>query len=553
MGPESVSDLAGARTPRATARPRAASTPQTVSVAALFERSYRDYADRIALVDGDRQLTYRELGERAHAFARALTGLGLQPGDRVALLSGNRAEFVEADQGLFTGGFVRVALSVRLHLREIVHILAHSGARAVVADAEWSARLASVRDELTALEQVIALDGGEGLDFEQLVAAGTAAGTAPGAAAAALPAADDVAALLYTSGTTGLPKGATLTQGNWAAMIRNSLVELPPVDETDIVLHVAPLSHFSGYVAPTYFTRGARHVILRRFEPVEVLAALGEHRITTLPLVPTMLNQLLLAAEEIPFDSTSLRTIVYGASAIAPDRLARAVRAFGDVFIQVYGLSETPMPLTALSQRDHSFDPAEPPPARLASAGRPSPFVELKIVGADGVELATGEVGEIVVRGDVVMLGYWNDPQATAGMIDADGWAATGDLGRRDSDGYVTIVDRKGDMIVSGGYNLYPGEIENVISTLVEVQEVAIVGVPDERWGEAVKAIVVIRPGHALTAEQVVAVCHANLASYKKPLSVDFVDELPKTGSGKILRRSLRERYWQGLERRVGG
>ena len=526
------------------------SRPQTVSVAALFERSYRDYAERIAVCDGGRQLTYRELGERAHAFAHALTGLGLRPGDRVALLCGNRAEFVEADQGLFTGGFVRVALSVRLHLREVVHILAHSGARAVVADAEWAAQLASAHDGLTALEHVIALDGGGGLDFEELIAA---AGPTPGPGPAAPPGVDDIAALLYTSGTTGLPKGATLTHGNWAAMIRNSLIELPPVDESDVVLHVAPLSHFSGYIGPTYFTRGARHVILRRFDPTEVLAAVGEHRVTTLPLVPTMLNQLLLAAEEIPFDASSLRTVVYGASAIAPDRLARAVRVFGDVFVQVYGLSETPLPLTALSQRDHRFDPAGQPPARLASAGRPSPFVELKIVDGAGEEVRSGEVGEIAVRGDVVMRGYWNDPRATAEMIDADGWAATGDLGRRDTDGYVTIVDRKGDMIVSGGYNLYPGEIENVISTLREVQEVAVVGVPDERWGEAVKAIVVVRPGHSLTAEQVVAVCRANLASYKKPLSVDFVEELPKTGSGKILRRSLRERYWQGLERRVGG
>lgn len=520
-----------------------------VSVGALFERSYRDHAERIALVDGDRLLTYRELGERAHAFARVLQGLGLARGDRVALLCGNRAEFVEADQGLFTGGFVRVALSVRLHPKEVAHILRHSGARAIVVDGEWLEKLAAVRGDVPGLEHVIALDGADGdaLDFGVLVS------SAPAVPPPVTPAADEVAALLYTSGTTGLPKGATLTQANWAAMIRNSLVELPPVDESDVVLHVAPLSHFSGYVGPTYSVRGARHVILRRFDPPEVLAALGDHGITTLPLVPTMLNALLLAAEETPFAAPALRTIVYGASAIAPDRLARAVRLFGDVFVQVYGLSETPMPLTALSQRDHAFDPGGPPPARLASAGRPSPFVELRIVDPERRELPTGEVGEIVVRGDVVMRGYWDDPAATAEMIDSEGWAATGDLGRRDADGYVTIVDRKKDMIVSGGFNIYPGEIENVISTLVEVAEVAVMGVPDERWGESVKAVVVVRPGRELTAEQVVAVCRESLASYKQPRSVDFVAELPKTGSGKILRRALRDTYWQGQARRVGG
>jgi len=289
------------------------------------------------------------------------------------------------------------------------------------------------------------------------------------------------------------------------------------------------------------------------FDPAAALDAIERERITVVPLVPTMLNLMLPEADARERDLSSLRAVMYGGSGIAPDRLAWAVRAFGDVFCQFFGLSETPMPLTALSPRDHEFDPDGPVPARLASAGRPNPFVQLRLRGDDGGEVATGEVGEIMVRGDTVMVGYWGKPEQTAETIDGEGWAATGDLGRFDEEGYLYIVDRKRDMIVSGGYNVYPAEIENAISVLTAVQEVAVVGVPDERWGETVKAVVVVRPGEELSEDEVVAACTERLAGYKKPRSVDFVAELPKTGSGKIMRRRLRDRYWSGRERSVGG
>jgi long-chain acyl-CoA synthetase len=337
-------------------------------------------------------------------------------------------------------------------------------------------------------------------------------------------------------------------------MMRNSMVELPTLGTDDVILHVAPLSHLAGYFEPTCSARGVAHLVHEAFDPVAVLDAIERHRVTTIPLVPTMLNMMLPEVDADPGrDFSSLRAIAYGGSGIAPDRLARAVAAFGDVFVQFFGLSETPMPLTALSRRDHEYDPAGPWPARLASAGRPNPFVELRLEAEDGGAVATGEVGEIVVRGDNVMAGYWGKPEQTAATIREDGWALTGDLGRFDADGYLYIVDRKRDMIVSGGYNVYPAEVENAISALVEVAEVAVVGVPDERWGEAVKAVVVARPGVELSEAEVVAACDARLAAYKKPRSVDFVAELPKTGSGKIMRRRIRDRYWDGRERSVGG
>lgn len=517
-----------------------------VTVADLYERAYREFGSRVAVRDGDHALTYRELGDRVHRIVGGLTELGLRRGDRGVLLLANGPEFFEAEHALFVGGFVRTALSVRLHLREVVHILTDCAASVVFAGPDWAERLAGVRDQLPALRSVVTVGGGPG---DTTLAALRAADPAP----PARPGAGDPAAILYTSGTTGLPKGATLSHANWVAMVRNELVELPPGTDGDLVLHVAPLSHLSGYVAPAFFVRGATHLTRAKFDAAETLELIERQRVTILPMVPTMLNLLVLAAEQRPGDYSSLHTVVYAGSPIAPDRLARARAVFGDVFIQFYGLSELPIPIACLSARDHAFDPADGIPPRLASAGRVHPFVEVKLVDELGEEVPPGGIGEITVRGDQMMMGYWNLPDATAAMIGPDGWAGTGDLGRFDEDGYLYIVDRKKDMVVTGGFNVYPTEIENVVSTLPAVSEVAVVGVPDEMWGESLKAVVVVRDGHAVTAEEIVAVCAEHLAGYKKPRSVEFVAELPKTGSGKILRRQLRDRYWSGSDRKVGG
>ena len=517
------------------------------SVATILEDAYVRFAARPALIGGERTCSYAELGERAHRFASGLRGLGVEPGDRVAIVAPNSPGYIEVSHGIFVGGFVRVALSSKLHPEEIGQILADCGARALLVSPEWAERLDGVPAAAEALTVVLGEGTGRGVGYEELLAKGDPA--RPGSS----PAADDLCALLYTSGTTGMPKGATLTHANWVAMMRNSMVEMPTLGSDDVVLHVAPLSHLSGYFEPTCSARGAAHLVHESFDPAAALAAIERERVTIVPLVPTMLNLMLPEVDSGGYDLSSLRAVMYGGSGIAPDRLAWALRAFGAVFVQFFGLSETPRPLTALSRRDHEYDTSGPVPARLASAGRPNPFVELRLCAEGGGEVPIGKVGEIVVRGDNVMAGYWGKPEQTAETIDGDGWAATGDLGRFDEDGYLYIVDRKRDMIVSGGYNVYPAEVENAISVLTAVQEVAVVGVPDERWGEAVKAVVVVRTGERLGEDEVVAACAERLAGYKKPRSVDFVEELPKTGSGKIMRRRIRDRYWSGRERSVGG
>jgi long-chain acyl-CoA synthetase len=523
-----------------------------VTLATILERSYSRFASRTALVDGDRRLTYAELGDLAHRTAIALTDSGLEPGDRVVLLSGNRADFVVVEHALFVSGLVRVTPSVRLHAKEVAYIVNDCDARILVVEDNRVEDVRSILDEMGSVERVVVLGEAPEAD-RRFVALGDLLRSTGAKKRWEPPVAGDVASLLYTSGTTGSPKGATLTHANWVAMVRNSLTELPLVDEADVVLHVTPMSHLSGYLAIQYFARGAAHVVLRRFDLAETLRAIGEFGVTALPIVPTMLNRLVLEGEEGNYDLSSLRVVTYAGSPIAPDRLARGRKVFGDVLVQFYGLSETPIPLSALSPRDHAFEPGSPLPDRLSSAGRVNPFVELKIVGPDGKELPIGEVGEIMVRGDIVMAGYWGKPEKTAEMIDPEGWAATGDLGRLDRDGYLYVVDRMKDTIITGGYNVYPTEVENTISTLEAVQEVAVVGMPDERWGESVKAVVVPRPGHDLSVEDVVAVCRDNLADYKKPRSMEFVEELPKTGSGKVMRRKIRDRYLAEQRRRVGG
>jgi len=520
------------------------------SLGTILDRNYKRYATRPAIMGTNQKTSFATFQQKVYRTANALLGLGLVHGDRVVIWLENSPEFLEVEQAVFISGFVRTAVGSRLHLREVIDIVNDCDASLVVTDSARAAELAGCRREMPHLGTLVAVGGVDQhgvIGYAELVSS-SAASRPP----VPLPTADDVAVLLYTSGTTGRPKAAILTHRNWIAMVRNLMAELPPIDATDILLHAAPMSHLSGSIGSAYCLRGAAIAMASRFEPSKILRMVEELRVTALPLVPTMLASLTSAAEHGHYDLSSLRAIPYGGSAVSPQTLLRATAAFGDVLVQVYGLSEALVPLAALSPSGHRSVPGEPIPACLASTGRPTPFVELRIVQQDGSESKNGQSGEIQVRGDVVMTGYWNRPDATAEMIDADGWLATGDVGRLDDDGYLYIVDRKRDVIVSGGFNIYPAEVERVIDGLPEVAEVIVVGAPNERWGESVTAVITLHPGASLGPEQVIDVCRQHLAGYKKPTVVEFVDQLPKNSNGKLLRRDVRDRYWEGHERRVG-
>ncbi len=356
---------------------------------------------------------------------------------------------------------------------------------------------------------------------------------------------DDLVFLMYTSGTTGLPKGVMLSNANYAC--KTSGVAGPWRFSADAVsLAVMPLFHMAGSGwAFAGLWHGAATMVLRDVEPAAILDAITTHRVTNMLLVPAVVQFLLDTPGVQTADCSSLRIIVYGASPISDDVLVRGMERFGGVFAQVYGMTETTGSVTQLDGDEHL-------PHRLRSCGKPYPWVQLRVVGRDGHDAAPGTVGEVWTRSAQNMLGYWNDPGATAAALTADGWLRTGDAGYLDPDGYLHLHDRIKDMIVSGAENVYPAEVENVLMTHPEVADAAVIGVPDERWGEAVKAIVVPAPGAQPTEAGLIAFARTRLAGFKLPKTVDFVAALPRTPSGKILKRALREPFWADADRRIG-
>lgn len=513
-----------------------------------FAESYVRYATRVAVVAEDgASITYAELGSRARGLAGGLAAAGMVPGDRAMVVMQNRLECFVIDHALASGNFVRVALSFRLHAREIADIARDCAPSAVFVDADRELEVSAALDAFGIRTLVVAVDEPKtstSVPFADLVAHPEAEPVSSDP--------EDLAWLPYTSGTTGEPKGVMLTHRSVLACARNLMTELDAIQPDDVVLHVAPLTHLSGYVSVPYAMRGATHVCVSKFDPVATLKAIASHGVTVLPMVPTMLNMMLPELETGRWSTDTLHTVLYGGSPIAPDRLRRLVNCLGEVFIQGYGLTEVPFPLAALSKYDHRFGDDGAVPEQLGSAGRVNPFVQVRLVNVDGTSVAPGEVGEIQARGDTTMIGYWNRPEATAAVLLEGGWAVTGDIGRL-AGGFLHIVDRKKDMIVSGGFNVFPAEIEAAISVLEGVAEVAVIGIPDPRWGESVKAVVVQRDGFVVTADDVERVCREQIASYKRPRVIEFLDELPKTGTGKIQRHVLRERDWAGESRRVGG
>jgi long-chain acyl-CoA synthetase len=528
------------------------STVPAVPVGAVLRRSYEVFADRTAVVDDSRSLTYAELRSRAAAVAVGLRKLGCGPGDRVALIAPNSVEWVEVDHACYLGGFIRVGLMTRLHPRELAQIVADADPAVLLAESNW---LAAAGTEWipSGVKHVVTI-GGEPLPgttpFADLAVAQPDAAVTPADPGA-------TAWIMYTSGSTGLPKGVETTGQAAGAMVRNILSEMPGLTCEDVAIHTAPMSHFSGAVALAVFAAGGANVMHPAFDLDRMVQALRANEVSTLPLVPTQITMLTdelirrrAAGDRV--DTSALRQIVYAGSAIAPDRLARAKEVFGEILLQFYGASESPMPLTALPPQDHVGTVAAPGGLpRLASAGRPNRYTEVRVIDDQGLAVPAGTPGEIQVRGEQTMTGYWRLSEATAEVLDADGWLRTGDVGYLDEAGYLFIVDRKKDMIVSGGFNVYPREVENVISTLPQVREVTVVGAPSERWGEEITAVVSLQPGAELTALEVIAHCRGAIAGYKVPKRVQFVDDLPKSGAGKIQKRAIRDELWAGRDRSV--
>jgi long-chain acyl-CoA synthetase len=517
-------------------------TPEIASIADIVRVHARLRPDAVALVVDDRTISFAELDARSSQAAQAFRTAGVGFGDRVAYVEKNGAEFFEVVCGLAKLGAVGVPVNWRLAPPEMLHVIDDAQARLVVVGSEFFGHLEAVEDRLSTVNTIVAIGAHDRWAAYEAWLTGHPAED-PGVTTGP----DDIAFLMYTSGTTGLPKGVMLTNGNYLCKA-TGIAQQWRFTADSVSLAVMPMFHMagSGWVLVGLY-EGATTVVLRDVDPSAILDSIVRHRITNLLLVPAVIQMMLGAPRVENADFSSVRAIVYGASPITDGVLVRGLERFKCEFLQVYGLTETTGSVTQLDEHDPLGRPE-----LLRSCGKPYPWVELRIVDDDGREVPVGTVGEVWTRSAQNMLGYWNNPGATTATVTDDGWLKTGDAGYVDSDGYVYLHDRKKDMIVSGGENVYPIEIENVLMTHPTVDDVAIIGVPDERWGEAVKAIVVPAAGTSPTEAELIAYARERLAGFKLPKSVDFAEVLPRNPSGKLLKRKLREPHWEGVDRRIG-
>ena len=483
--------------------------------------------DHVAVRHRERELTYAELDDRSSRLAQALLDAGVRTGSRVAYLDRTAPEIVELLFATSKIGAVTVPLNWRLAPAELAAVIDDAKPPVLVAGEAYAA---VARDILARTEPIIVGHG-----YEKWIAAYDAVN--PGAPAEA----GDTVLQLYTSGTTGVPKGVLTTHRNLAAAAETS--PYWEFDADSVSLTALPMFHIGG-IGWTFLGlwNGATTVLVSEFVADDVLDVIEHQRVTNAVLVPTMIQMLLGVPGAADRDYSALRSIAYGASPITTPVLKAALRTFDCSLYGIYGLTESTGGVIQLDPADH--DPGGPREHLLRSAGRPFPWVELRIADPlTGAERAAGETGEVWVRAPNVTPGYFNRPQETAAALTADGWLRTGDGGYLDAGGYLFLTDRIKDMIVSGGENVYPVEVEEALAQHPDVAEAAVIGVPDERWGETVKALVVVRPGSATTADELIAFARERLAGYKLPRSVDFVEELPRTPSGKVLKRELRKRY----------
>ncbi|MGZ4805419.1 MAG: class I adenylate-forming enzyme family protein [Ilumatobacteraceae bacterium] len=483
------------------------------------------FAERIAVIDGERSITYDELAERCARLAAGLSALGVGRGDRVALLAANGHRYLEAYFGLPAAGMVLVPLNTRLAPTELAHIVRHSGARVLITDRSADALVGLV-------DHVITIADG----YERLIDEAH-----PQARVDDL-APSNVAALFYTGGTTGLPKGVMLTHGNLIANAFNKIIACS-LDAADVFLGAPAMFHVAGIAPLTGLAwLGARTVTVPMFDPALCLDVIALHRVTIFLPVPTMLAALVAEQRRQPRDVSSLRLLGHAGSPIAVELIRQAHEVFPDTELaQFYGATETSSVVTRLRHEEATLG------TDLAgSCGQPAAGVVVRTVRPDGQHCEVGEVGEVVVRSNAVTFGYWNDAVASADAL-RGGWYHTGDLGYLNERQYLFVVDRAKDMIVSGGENVYSVEVEDVLYHHPAVSEVAVFGVPDEKWGEAVHAIVVPHPGASVTGDELRDHCRGFLAGYKVPKAIDIASEpLPKSGPGKILKRVLRDRFLNG-------
>jgi long-chain acyl-CoA synthetase len=501
------------------------------------------YPDKAAFIFQDKRYTYKQVNQRVNSLVNALHGLEVKKGDHVGILAYNCSQYFEVF-AIAKAGMVAVPLNFRSANLELEYLINNSEISTLILGKDFVDVINPMRPKITKVRNFICLDAviDDMQNYEQLISRFPS--TEPNETVQPT----DMAAIFYSSGTTGRPKGAIHTH---KSLIAEMMIPNRDLSSNDVALCVMPFFHVGGSAAYMLaaFAAGATIVILEKFDEEAVLRTIEEQKITYTCFVPAMIIRILDSPELGKYDVSSLKTIAYTGAPMPLEALKRAIKYFGQTLIQLLGQTET-LNMTMLLKSDHKLNGSPKEMKRLESSGKPPFEGELRIVDQNGKDVKAGVPGEIVARSDRIMTSYWKMPTETAETI-RDGWLYSGDAGMIDADGYVYLIDRKKDMIISGGENIYSREVEDVLYTHPAVADAAVIGVPDEKWGESVKAVLVLKEGMHVSEKEIIEFCKERLASYKKPKSVEFWDTVPKTTTGKIKKNEIREKYWEGYERKI--
>ncbi len=525
-----------------------------LTVGYLYDRCTTYYKDEIAIKYYDRAYTYGQVKQQAFSLSNALYQKGLKKGEKIAFLMKNCPEYIICEYALAINGNVRVPLAVLLGNNDHVYMMNQAECTTLIYHEKMAQRVKEMLPELKTVKHFVCVsDHPVQLKTEQLIdghehlqsmiknheSVSRPVETDP----------EDLCGIYFTGGTTGLPKGVMLSHRAWVETVFLELLETG-IEAREKFAYMTPLTHAGGcYILPVFLRKGTC-VIMDQFSPKDFLETVQREQVTCTLVVPTMLYMLLDDPDYEKYDLSSLRNILYGAAAIAPERLKQAVDTFGPILTQFFGQTEAPMMISVLSRDDHIIEDPEKQKRVYASCGRPTMRIKVSIVGEDGTEVKTGEVGEVTAFCPNVMHGYLKNPEATAETL-KDGWLYTGDLGKQDQEGFIYLVDRTKDMIVSGGFNIFPREVEDALFEHETVKNAAVVGVPHEKWGEAVKAIVVLNEGRTTTEDELIKFVKKSKGKLVAPKSVEFWDAIPVTNLGKVDKKKIREKYWAGKDRRI--
>lgn len=511
----------------------------------FLDRGASFYPNRTCLKDDNVSWTYEEVRQITHRYAQALHQEGIKPGDRIGVYSANGAAGFAAILAIFRAGCIWLPVNARNPLHENAEFLRKHECSALLFDRRHEGEAADAAAAVATLKKFSCLD----IEMEQCAIAAGPVGQRACTLVDVDRSGDHVAIIKSTGGTTGKPKSVMITHRNMSSMIANFLALMPyPAPPVNLV--AVPMTHGAGNIALALLAVGGTLVFLDRADPDRILSAIESERVTTLFLPPTVIYTLLARPDIRSHDYSSLRHLIYSAAPMSAEKLREAIEVFGPVMTQAYGQTEAPLLCTFMSPQEHMVDDHAALQRRLTSCGRQTPFTRVEILDEEGRMLGANQVGEIVVRGDLVMAGYYDNAEENE-KVSRFGWHHTGDVGLRDEQGYIYIVDRKKDMIISGGFNIYPSEIEQVLWSHPGIQDCAVIGVPDPKWGETVMAIVELKPGISAQDIDLPQFCRQRLGSMKTPKKFEFWPELPRSSVGKVLKKDIRERFWAGQTRRV--